>query len=75
MLHLTDAELARFASDLNGLLRPLLGNKPGNGRVARLLATVLLPVDQPQTTDPTQEESPEPADDSGTTEGNDSWHR
>ncbi|MFG2043671.1 helix-turn-helix domain-containing protein [Dactylosporangium sp. NPDC048998] len=59
VLHLTDAELAKFAHDLNGIVGPLLNNTPGRGRVARLLATVLMPVEQPET-----------AGGSGTTEGN-----
>ncbi|MCO8270758.1 helix-turn-helix domain-containing protein [Actinoplanes sp. TRM 88003] len=47
MLHLTDAELAKFAADLNQVIAPLLAHGPGPGRVARLFATVLLPTDQP----------------------------
>lgn len=68
VLHLTDEELAAFAGDLNALLRPLMANRPGNGRVARLLATVLLPVEQPDSPDGTRQ-APQPADGSGTTEG------
>ncbi|GAB2949734.1 helix-turn-helix domain-containing protein [Micromonospora polyrhachis] len=75
VLHLTDAELARFANDLTEVLRPLLANQPDQGRVPRLLATILLPVDQPSTSNDTSEDSPGPTDDPGTTEGNDSWHR
>ncbi|MFI1990561.1 helix-turn-helix domain-containing protein [Actinoplanes sp. NPDC020271] len=45
VLHLSDTELAAFAADLNRVVGPLLGNEPGEGRVPRLLATVLLPVD------------------------------
>src|SRR4051812_13632507 len=37
VLHLTDAELATFAADLNQVIGPLLGNKPSEGRVPRLL--------------------------------------
>ncbi|WP_243707202.1 ArsR family transcriptional regulator [Micromonospora sp. KC606] len=48
VMHLTDAELARFAADLSALIGPLLSSEPGNGRTARLLATVLLPVGQPE---------------------------
>ncbi|GAA3222383.1 helix-turn-helix domain-containing protein [Dactylosporangium siamense] len=59
VLHLTDAELATFAAELNRVIGPLLGNEPGEGRVPRLLATILLPADQPAAT----EEAP-------TTEGN-----
>ncbi|AGZ39567.1 helix-turn-helix domain-containing protein [Actinoplanes friuliensis] len=50
MLHLSDEELARFAADLGQVIGPLLANKPGEGRVPRLLATILLPADQPATT-------------------------
>jgi hypothetical protein len=67
VLHLTDAELARFAADLNQIIGPLLGNEPGRGRVPRLLATVLLPADQPagsETTPQAQEQN----EGSGTTE-------
>ncbi|GLI03345.1 helix-turn-helix domain-containing protein [Phytohabitans aurantiacus] len=51
VLHLTDAELAKFAADLNEVIGPLLRNEPGKGRVLRLLATILLPADQPAATD------------------------
>ena len=51
VLHLTDAELATFAADLNAVIGPLLRNEPGEGRVPRLLATILLPADQPAATD------------------------
>lgn len=47
VLHLTDEELAKFAADFGQVIGPLLANEPGNGRVPRLLATVLLPTDQP----------------------------
>ena len=56
MLHLTDAELAKFATDLNQVVGPLLANEPGNGRVPRLLATILLPVDRPAATEATPPE-------------------
>jgi DNA-binding transcriptional ArsR family regulator len=59
VLHLTDAELGRFAADLGALIGPLLAHEPGAGRTPRLLATVLLPADQPATTadtTPTREE-------------------
>ncbi|GAA2044730.1 helix-turn-helix domain-containing protein [Polymorphospora rubra] len=69
VLHLSDAELARFASDLNRLIGPLLGNGPGNGREARLLATVLLPIGQPPAPEPTREPPPGSADVPDTTEG------
>ncbi|GAA2641906.1 helix-turn-helix domain-containing protein [Dactylosporangium fulvum] len=61
VLHLTDAELAKFATDLNQLIGPLLGNEPGGGRVPRLLATILLPADQPAGTTqdtPLREDAP-----------------
>ncbi|MEU8610189.1 helix-turn-helix domain-containing protein [Actinoplanes sp. NPDC048791] len=47
VLHLNDTELAQFAADLNRVIGPLLGNEPGDGRVPRLLATILLPTEQP----------------------------
>ncbi|MEH1128016.1 helix-turn-helix domain-containing protein [Micromonospora sp. CPCC 206061] len=50
VLHLTDAELGQFAADLNALVGPLLANEPGGGRIPRLLATILMPADQPTTT-------------------------
>ena len=51
VLHLTDAELAAFAADLSRVIGPLLGNEPGGDRVPRLLATILLPADQPAATE------------------------
>ncbi|BCY11709.1 helix-turn-helix domain-containing protein [Actinoplanes sp. L3-i22] len=65
VLHLSDAELARFAADLNRVIGPLLGNQPGGDRVPRLLATILLPADQPAATAPAPP-PPERDDDSGT---------
>lgn len=47
VLQLTDAELAEFAAGFQALVAPLLSNQPGEGRVPRLLATVLLPTDLP----------------------------
>ncbi|WP_430782469.1 helix-turn-helix domain-containing protein [Actinoplanes sp. G11-F43] len=47
LLHLSDAELAAFATDLNRLIAPLLGHAPRADRVPRLMATILLPVDVP----------------------------
>lgn len=70
VLHLTNAELAKFAADLNQIMRPLLGNEPGKGRVPRLLATILLPADQPTATKATPQ-TPEREDGSGTSEGDD----
>ncbi|NBE79415.1 helix-turn-helix domain-containing protein [Micromonospora rubida] len=49
VLHLSDAELARFAQDLNALLLPLVAHEPTADRTPRLLATVLLPADPPDT--------------------------
>ncbi|MDG4796856.1 helix-turn-helix domain-containing protein [Micromonospora sp. WMMD1082] len=69
VLHLTDAELARFAADLNQVIGPLLGNKPGGDRAPRLLATILLPADQPAATDDTTPEPPERPEGSGASEG------
>ncbi|MFG3420877.1 helix-turn-helix domain-containing protein [Micromonospora sp. NPDC049460] len=69
VLHLTDAELAKFAADLNQVIGPLLGNEPGEGRVPRLLATILLPADQPTATDSPQQ-TPERDEGSDPREGN-----
>ena len=69
VLHLSDAELARFAADLSQVIGPLLGNEPGPGRVPRLLATILLPADQPAAEAPPQ--TPEREDRSGTRERSD----
>ncbi|MEQ4304680.1 helix-turn-helix domain-containing protein [Plantactinospora sp. B6F1] len=70
VLHLTDAELATFAADLTQIIGPLLGNEPGRGRIPRLLATILLPADQPTATEATPQ-TPEREDGSGTREGSD----
>ncbi|MER5337425.1 helix-turn-helix domain-containing protein [Micromonospora sp. NPDC002717] len=70
VLHLTDAELAKFAADLSQVIGPLLGNEPGEGRVPRLLATILLPADQPAATDSPQQ-TPERGEGSDPREGND----
>ena len=70
VLHLTDAELATFAADLTRVIGPLLGNEPGEGRVPRLLATILLPVDRPSAAE-APPQPPEREDGSGTREGSD----
>ncbi|MER5320989.1 helix-turn-helix domain-containing protein [Streptosporangium roseum] len=44
VLHLDDEEFIRFAQGFAELVRPLLANEPGDDRVPRLLATVLLPL-------------------------------
>jgi len=49
VLHLDDEEFARFATDLAALVRPLLDNEPRERRVARLLATIVMPADRPDT--------------------------
>ncbi|MGW4501295.1 helix-turn-helix domain-containing protein [Micromonospora sp. NPDC004336] len=49
VLHLSDAELARLAQDLNALLLPLVRHEPTADRTPRLLATILLPTDPPHT--------------------------
>ncbi|GIJ76360.1 Helix-turn-helix domain-containing protein [Micromonospora phaseoli] len=67
VLHLTDAELGEFATGFNAIVGPLLGNEPGNGRTPRLLATILMPADQPTPTGDKQ--TPEPAGDTGPTRG------
>jgi DNA-binding PadR family transcriptional regulator len=46
VLQLSDAELAKFAADLGQVIGPLLANEPGDGRVPRLLATILMPADR-----------------------------
>jgi DNA-binding transcriptional ArsR family regulator len=69
ILHLTDAELARFAADLNQVIGPLLAHEPGPDRVPRLLATILLPVDQPATTQAPPQ--PPEREGAGTSEGSD----
>ena len=66
VLHLSDAELAKFAADLNQVIGPLLGNEPGHGRVPRLLATILLPADQPAAPEATHQ-APERENGPGTT--------
>ncbi|WP_344512997.1 helix-turn-helix domain-containing protein [Dactylosporangium maewongense] len=67
VLHLTDAELATFAADLNQIIGPLLGNEPGKGRVPRLLATILLPAGESAASEATPQ-TPERNEGSGTTE-------
>ncbi|MEU4341501.1 helix-turn-helix domain-containing protein [Nocardia sp. NPDC023852] len=44
VLHLDDAEFARFAQGFAQLVQPMLANEPGGGRTPRLLATILLPL-------------------------------
>ncbi len=70
VLHLTDAELGEFAAGFNALVGPLLGNEPGNGRIPRLLATVLMPADRPAATSDNEQVSG-PVNDSDTTKGED----
>lgn len=45
VLHLSDAELASMAAALTAALMPFVANQPGEGRTARLFATVLMPAD------------------------------
>jgi DNA-binding transcriptional ArsR family regulator len=45
VLQLSDAELATMGAALNAAVMPFAANPPGNGRTARLFATVLLPAD------------------------------
>lgn len=45
VLQLSDAELAQMSVALNEALMPFVVNPPGDGRTARLFATVLLPAD------------------------------
>ncbi|MEV0805948.1 helix-turn-helix domain-containing protein [Micromonospora sp. NPDC050200] len=68
VLQLTDEELAKFAADFSAIVGPLLNNEPGDGRKARLLATVLLPVDQPKSTGNTKQVIPEPEPTDGSAE-------
>lgn len=44
---LDDAELLEFARDLYAVAQPRLANAPRPGRTRRILATVLLPADEP----------------------------
>jgi hypothetical protein len=48
-LWLTDTELLEFARDLNTVVLPRLANGQKRGRTRRILATVLLPADDPAT--------------------------
>lgn len=45
VLQLSDAELEAMGAALNAAVLPFAANLPGDGRTARLLATVLLPAD------------------------------
>ena len=45
VLQLSDAELVQMSVALNAALMPFVVNPPGDGRSARLFATVLLPAD------------------------------
>jgi DNA-binding transcriptional ArsR family regulator len=45
VLQLSDDELVQMSIALNTALMPFVANVPGNGRTARLFATVLLPAD------------------------------
>jgi len=45
VLQLSDDELAQMSVALNTALMPFVAHAPGNGRTARLFATVLLPAD------------------------------
>ena len=49
VLQLSDDELVQMSIALNTALMPFVAHTPGNGRTARLFATVLLPIDQPST--------------------------
>ena len=71
VLHLTDAELHEFAAGLNALVGPLLARGPGDGRIPRLLATVLMPADRPATPGDTPTHTHTSAHDSDTTKGDD----
>ena len=53
VLHLSDAEFASFAREMSALIAPLLANEPGGDRRARMLATVVMPVDGPHAPTPT----------------------
>jgi len=45
VLQLSDAELATMGAALNAAVMPFAANAPGDGRTARLFATVVLPAD------------------------------
>lgn len=60
VLHLDDAEFAEFARGFEALVRPLLGNEPRAGRAPRLLATVLMPVDERTAREDDDDETPAP---------------
>jgi DNA-binding transcriptional ArsR family regulator len=45
VLELSDAELATMGAALNAAVMPFATNPPGDGRTARLFATILLPAD------------------------------
>ena len=45
VLQLSDSELAQMSVALNAALMPFAVNPPGDGRTARLFATVLVPAD------------------------------
>ncbi|MGZ3183401.1 MAG: helix-turn-helix domain-containing protein [Telluria sp.] len=47
VLNLSDAEFDAFIAGFQELVRPLIANKPGADRRARVLATVLFPLDSP----------------------------
>ncbi|MFD2762875.1 helix-turn-helix domain-containing protein [Micromonospora eburnea] len=60
VLHLSDEEFAEFAAELAGVIAPRLANRPGPDRVARLLATVLMPVDPAPGSDSAATTAPPP---------------
>ena len=51
---LTDGELLELGRELYAVLGPRLANQPGPGRKRQILATALLPGDQPRGEDPDQ---------------------
>jgi DNA-binding transcriptional ArsR family regulator len=47
VLNLSEAEFAAFGAALNAAVIPYLANQPAEGRIPRLLATVMLPTEPP----------------------------
>jgi DNA-binding transcriptional ArsR family regulator len=48
VLNLSDREFRDMIAGLQALVRPLLANKPNQRRTARVLATILMPLDPPK---------------------------
>ncbi|MFU8875397.1 helix-turn-helix domain-containing protein [Micromonospora sp. SL4-19] len=63
VLHLSDAEFAEFAAELVAVIAPRLANQPNPDRVARVLATILMPLDPAPDTDSAATAAPPPTAD------------